>query len=37
LAPGAFVHNPFLVEQLLITTITQMETQYSISPTWLTR
>jgi hypothetical protein len=31
-APGAFVHNPFLIESLLITTITQMETQYSISP-----
>lgn len=31
-APGAFVHNPFLIEQLLISTINQMESQYSISP-----
>ena len=30
--PGAFVHNPFLIESLLITNITQMETQYNITP-----
>ena len=30
--PGAFVHNPFLIEQLLITTISQMQTQYGITP-----
>ena len=30
--PGAFVHNPFLLEQLLIANINQMQTQYGISP-----
>lgn len=30
--PGAFVHNPFLIESLLIKNITQMETQYNIAP-----
>jgi predicted CXXCH cytochrome family protein len=34
-APGAFVHNPFLIEQLLITNINQMESQYGISPSVL--
>jgi hypothetical protein len=33
--PGAFVHNPFLIEQLLITNITQMQTQYGITPSVL--
>jgi len=33
--PGAFVHNPFLIEQLLIKNISQMQTQYGITPSVL--
>jgi predicted CXXCH cytochrome family protein len=31
-APGAFVHNPFLIEQLLLTSISQAESQYNLMP-----
>jgi predicted CXXCH cytochrome family protein len=31
-APGAFVHNPFLVEQLLVATINQIQKDYGVSP-----
>ena len=33
--PGAFVHNPFLIEQLLLKNISQMQTQYGITPSVL--
>ena len=31
-SPGAFVHNPFLIEQLLVATINQIQKDYGISP-----
>ena len=31
-APGAFVHNPFLVEQLLIASIAQLQKDYGVTP-----
>jgi predicted CXXCH cytochrome family protein len=35
LAPGAFVHNPFLIEQLLIASINQMTKDYGVTPSVL--
>ena len=32
-APGSFVHNPFLIEQLLRASIAQMKKDYGVSPT----
>ena len=29
--PGSYVHNPFLIEQLLIASISQMKKDYSIT------
>jgi predicted CXXCH cytochrome family protein len=31
-APGAFVHNPFLIEQLLLASIKQLNVDYGVSP-----
>ena len=31
-APGSFVHNPFLIEQLLIASINQVESDYAVTP-----
>lgn len=31
-APGAFAHNPFLIEQLLIASINQMQKDYGVTP-----
>jgi predicted CXXCH cytochrome family protein len=31
-APGGFVHNPFLIEQLLVATINQIQKDYGVSP-----
>ena len=31
-APGAFVHNPFLIEQLLIASINQLQKDYGVTP-----
>lgn len=31
-SPGAFVHNPFLLEQLLVTSISQMQKDYGVVP-----
>jgi len=31
-APGAFVHNPFLIEQLLIASINQLQKDYGVAP-----
>jgi len=31
-APGAFAHNPFLIEQLLIASIAQMQKDYGVTP-----
>ncbi len=31
-APGAFVHNPFLVEQLLVASINQLQKDYGVTP-----
>jgi hypothetical protein len=32
LAPGAFVHNPFLIEQLLVASINQLQKDYGVTP-----
>lgn len=32
LAPGGFVHNPFLLEQLLIASISQIQKDYGVTP-----
>lgn len=32
LSPGGFVHNPFLLEQLLIASINQIQKDYGVSP-----
>jgi hypothetical protein len=32
LSPGNFVHNPFLIEQLLVASINQMQKDYGITP-----
>jgi predicted CXXCH cytochrome family protein len=32
LSPGNFVHNPFLLEQLLVASINQLQKEYGISP-----
>lgn len=31
-APGAFVHNPFLIEQLLVASINQIKKDYGVTP-----
>ena len=31
-APGAFVHNPFLIEQLLVASINQLQKDYGVTP-----
>jgi hypothetical protein len=31
-APGAFVHNPFLIEQLLVASINQIQKDYGVTP-----
>ena len=31
-APGAFVHNPFLLEQLLVASINQIQKDYGVTP-----
>jgi predicted CXXCH cytochrome family protein len=31
-SPGAFVHNPFLIEQLLIASINQLQKEYGVTP-----
>src|SRR5512142_487053 len=31
-SPGAFVHNPFLIEQLLIASINQLQKDYGVTP-----
>jgi hypothetical protein len=31
-APGAIVHNPFLVEQLLVASINQLQKDYGVTP-----
>jgi hypothetical protein len=31
-APGGFVHNPFLIEQLLVASITQIQKDYGVVP-----
>jgi|SRR5579884_2408665 len=31
-SPGAFVHNPFLIEQLLIASINQIQKDYGVTP-----
>ena len=31
-APGAFVHNPFLIEQLLVASLNQMQKDYGVVP-----
>ena len=31
-APGAFVHNPFLIEQLLVASINQLKKDYGVTP-----
>ena len=31
-SPGGFVHNPFLIEQLLVATINQIKKDYNITP-----
>lgn len=31
-SPGAFVHNPFLIEQLLVATINQIQKDYGVTP-----
>jgi hypothetical protein len=31
-APGGFVHNPFLLEQLLIASTTQLQKDYGVTP-----
>ena len=35
LAPGAFVHNPFLIEQLLVASINQLQKDYGVSPSYV--
>jgi len=32
LSPGGFVHNPFLIEQLLVASINQLQKDYGITP-----
>jgi predicted CXXCH cytochrome family protein len=31
-SPGSFVHNPFLIEQLLVATINQVQKDYGVTP-----
>lgn len=31
-SPGAFVHNPFLIEQLLVASINQLQKDYGVTP-----
>ena len=31
-APGSFVHNPFLIEQLLVASINQIQKDYGVTP-----
>jgi hypothetical protein len=31
-APGGFVHNPFLIEQLLVASINQLQKDYGVTP-----
>lgn len=35
-APGGFVHNPFLIEQLLVASINQLKKDYGVSPNVVT-
>lgn len=32
LAPGAFVHNPFLIERLLLASLNQLQKEYGVTP-----
>ena len=31
-SPGGFVHNPFLIEQLLVASINQLQVNYGVTP-----